>query len=57
MTQENVILEKGIDLDSLKAGNRRSLAKAISLIESTNDADRELSQRVIENILPYTGRV
>lgn len=45
-----------IDLDLLKQGNRRALAKAITLIESKRDIDRERSQEVLQQLLPDTGK-
>ena len=44
-----------IDLDQLRAGNRRALAKAITLVESRRAQDRELAQAVLEHCLPHTG--
>jgi LAO/AO transport system kinase len=43
------------DLEALRKGNRRSLAKAITLVESTLNADREQAQQVLEQVLPHTG--
>jgi LAO/AO transport system kinase len=46
-----------IDLTAgLRAGNRRALAKAITLVESTRAEDRESAQRLLEAALPHTGR-
>lgn len=45
----------GIDLDALKAGNRRALAKAITLVESSLSAHRERAQELLETLLPATG--
>lgn len=45
-----------IDLEKLKQGNRRALAKAITLIESKKDAHRAQAQDVLENILPHSGK-
>ncbi|MAZ89805.1 MAG: methylmalonyl Co-A mutase-associated GTPase MeaB [Cellvibrionaceae bacterium] len=45
-----------IDLDLLTAGNRRALAKAITLVESKLDTHREQAQQVLEQILPKTGK-
>lgn len=45
-----------IDLDLLKQGNRRALAKAITLVESKLDSHRVQAQEVLENILPNTGK-
>jgi len=36
--------------------NRRMLAKAITLIESTLPAHRDLSRAIIDRILPFTGK-
>lgn len=44
-----------INTDLLLAGNRRALAKAITLIESKRDEDRLKSQHLLEEVLPHTG--
>ena len=44
-----------IDLNALRDGNRRSLAKAITLIESSRADDREAAQSMLEELLPGTG--
>lgn len=44
-----------IDLDLLSQGNRRTLAKAITLVESKLDSHREEAQQILEAILPLTG--
>ncbi len=44
-----------IDLELLKQGNRRALAKAITLVESKLDSDRQRAQPILEALLPYTG--
>jgi len=44
-----------IDTDLLRAGNRRALAKAITLIESKRDDHRDSAQLLLEKILPSTG--
>jgi LAO/AO transport system kinase len=41
---------------ALMAGNRRALAKAITLVESTRSEDREAAQKLLEAALPHTGR-
>jgi LAO/AO transport system kinase len=43
------------DLQGLLSGNRRSLAKAITLVESTLDAHREQAQHILEQVLPHSG--
>ena len=46
-----------IDLTAgLRAGNRRALAKAITLVESTRAEARESAQKLLEAALPHTGR-
>ncbi len=45
-----------IDIDALRAGNRRALAKAITLIESRRDDHRAQAQSVLESVLEYTGK-
>jgi LAO/AO transport system kinase len=44
-----------VDLDLLRQGNRRALAKAITVVESTLESDRVKSQQILESILPQTG--
>jgi LAO/AO transport system kinase len=44
-----------VDLDLLRQGNRRALAKAITVVESTLESDRIKSQKILESILPETG--
>ncbi len=45
-----------IDLDKLLTGNRRALAKAITLVESKLDQHRLQAQEVLEHILPHSGK-
>lgn len=45
-----------INLDLLRQGNRRALAKAITLVESKLDTHREQAQEVLEALLPHTGK-
>ena len=44
-----------IDLEKLKSGNRRALAKAITLVESKLDQHRIDSQDILNQLLPFTG--
>src|SRR5437867_4162439 len=39
----------------VRAGNRRALAKAITLVESTRRDHQEAAQRLLEVLLPHTG--
>tara|TARA_R110001592_G_scaffold363375_1_gene686374 strand:+ start:18474 stop:19463 length:990 start_codon:yes stop_codon:yes gene_type:complete len=45
-----------INLVQLKQGNRRALAKAITLVESTLEVHREQAQDLLNSILPDTGK-
>lgn len=45
-----------IDTDLLRDGNRRALAKAITLAESTLERHREQAQVLLDTLLPYTGK-
>lgn len=44
-----------LDLGKLLAGDRRTLAKAITLVESAHTDHRQQSQEILEQILPSTG--
>ncbi len=43
-------------LEEILQGNRRSMAKAITLLESTNPESFEKGQELLDLILPYTGK-
>lgn len=43
------------DLENLLSGNRRALAKAITLVESRLDSHREQAQDILEQVLPHSG--
>jgi LAO/AO transport system ATPase len=43
-------------VEDLLAGNRRALAKAITLVESTRAEHRERAQKMLAAILPHAGR-
>jgi LAO/AO transport system kinase len=54
MTERKV---KDADLAAaLLTGDRRSLARAITLVESTKTADREMAENLLSGVLPHTGR-
>lgn len=44
------------DLKQLLAGNRRQLAKSITLIESKRDDHRVQAQHMLEQLLPHSGK-
>ncbi|MCX7148434.1 MAG: methylmalonyl Co-A mutase-associated GTPase MeaB [Rhodocyclales bacterium] len=43
-------------VEGLRAGNRRALAKAITLVESTRPEHQKRAQALLDTVLPYTGR-
>ena len=45
-----------IDFQALRAGDRKSLAKAITLLESTRSDHREQAETLIQQALPHSGR-
>ena len=45
-----------IDIQQLRAGDRRTLAKAITLIESTRADDRAAAEKLLEQVMPDTGQ-
>ncbi len=45
-----------IDAEAILEGDRRSLAKAITLVESSRNDDREQAQSLLDALLPHTGR-
>ena len=51
MNQKNSTL-----LEEILKGNRRSMAKAITLLESTNLESFEKGQELLDSLLPYTGK-
>lgn len=44
------------DVQQLLAGQRRALARAITLVESSVEFHRAEAQKVLEAVLPYTGK-
>jgi LAO/AO transport system kinase len=42
--------------DAIRAGDRRALARAITLLESTRTDQAVLGQQVLEELVPYTGK-
>lgn len=45
-----------ININDIKLGNRRALAKAITLVESKLDSHREQAQDLLNELLPETGK-
>lgn len=46
---------QSLSLDELRSGNRRTLSKAITLIESTREVDRDPAQKLLSEVMPHTG--
>ena len=44
-----------VNTELLRQGNRRALAKAITLVESKLDSHRQQAESLIEALLPYSG--
>jgi LAO/AO transport system kinase len=44
------------DLAALRGGDRRALARAITLVESTKTADREKAESLLSDLLPRAGK-
>ncbi len=44
------------DEEALRAGDRRALARAITLVESTRPEDREKAEALLTALLPHTGK-
>src|SRR5262249_24835750 len=42
--------------DAVRAGNRRALAKAITLVESTRADHQQTAQQLLELLLPFPGQ-
>src|SRR5665213_476434 len=53
MTEQMV---KSVNVEALRAGDRRVLARAITLVESTKPADREKAEQLLSDVLPKAGR-
>lgn len=45
-----------INIEALLSGDRRTLAKAITLVESSRSDDRAQATRLVNNVLPHTGK-
>lgn len=41
--------------DAIRAGDRRAVARTITLLESTRDDQNALGQAILEELVPYTG--
>ena len=45
-----------IDFNKLLSGDRRTLARAITLLESTKESDRSVAQELLDKALPHSGK-
>jgi LAO/AO transport system kinase len=48
-------LSREESLDGILRGDRAVLARAVTLIESAREADRELAEQIVEDCLPHSG--
>lgn len=44
-----------MDIDALRSNDRRALARAITLVESTRAADRRAAEKLLRDAMPHTG--
>ena len=49
------MVDSMVDIESLRSGDRRALARAITLLESTRDQDRRAAEKLLREVMPYTG--
>jgi LAO/AO transport system kinase len=42
--------------EQVRAGDRRALAKAITLVESTREDHRRQASILLESLIPYSGK-
>lgn len=49
-------MKRRVELKDVLLGQRRAVAKAITLIESTNTDDMKEAEILLENILPHSGK-
>jgi len=45
-----------MDIDALRSGELRALARAITLIESTRESDRRAAEQLLREAMPHTGQ-
>jgi LAO/AO transport system kinase len=50
------VTARKVKADAIRAGDRRALARAITLIESTRAADRAEAEALLTSLLPHTGK-
>ena len=48
-------MKQSIDIDTLRSADRKALARAITLLESTRDDHRRQAEALIQQILPFCG--
>jgi LAO/AO transport system kinase len=55
LARKRRLLSREEYLDGILRGDRTVLARAITLIESGREADRELAEQIVEDCLPHSG--
>lgn len=53
--RRQALLSRQQYLDGILCGDRSILARAITLVESTREADREMAEQIVEECLPQSG--
>ena len=56
MPREKSSMPSTLTAEDILAGDRRALAKAITLVESQREEDRESAQTLLGQLLPHTGK-
>jgi len=44
-----------MNIDALRSGELRTLARAITLVESTRECDRRAAEKLLRQVMPHTG--
>ena len=55
VTKGRTLLTRAEYVDGILRGDRAVLARAVTLIESAREADRELAEQIVEDCLPHRG--
>ena len=55
MNKKRLPLSREDYVEGILRGDRRVLARAVTMIESAREADRELAEQIVEDCLPHSG--
>jgi len=56
VSKKRMPLSRGEYVDGILRGDRALLARAVTLIESARETDRELAEQIVEDCLPHSGK-